>query len=201
MLTFFSWRKVYRGEKHRVSKKNKPLPQKTSSPSPLLSDQHRLHRTLSLLETVPIPLCLSPYLCTNNKIPQNWSWLGVTGFSSRFYLLSYGVCPVVCPACTCVPDPLDRYNHQPWVLQREDKINNSPNLPVKLGPSHHEQITCFRIADLTGLFKEMSGCQWVLHKQSCVWHHRFRLRHQQLYYFGYCCVTWPTVVGLRRDQK
>lgn len=147
--------------KKRMSKENKPLPHCLPFPhcsTPLAQDQ---------LEMVPIPLCLSPYLCTNNKIPQNWSWLGVPEFSSRFYLLSYGVFQAVCLACTCVPDLLDRYNHQLWVLQGEDKINNSPRLSVKLQPSHHEQITCFRVAELTGLFKDVSGCQWVLHKQGC----------------------------------
>lgn len=80
-------------------------------------------------------------------------------------------------------------------------INKCLILPAALGPHHRKQITCFGIADMTGLFEDVSGCQWILHQQGRVGRRRLWLRHQQLYHFGGCCVTWSTVVGLKREQR
>lgn len=121
-------------------------------------------------------LSLPDYLCTGNRILQSWFWLGEDGSFSRSCLLSSSACPAGCPACTCAPSLPDRCNHQPWALQ--DRIT-----PVSLRKSKHSLdqcsgwqskcITCFRVADMTGLFEDMSRCQRVLHQQGCVGHYWF----------------------------
>lgn len=133
-------------------------------------------------QTVPSrPLrALSPpdHLCTGNRILQSWFWLGEDGSSSRSCLRSSSACPEECPACTCAPSLPDRCNHQPWVLQDRITLSAQAKANLSLGQCSGWQstrITCFGVADMTGLFEDVSRCQRVLHQQGCVGHYWFRL--------------------------
>lgn len=114
------------------------------------------------------PTALSPpdHLCTGNRILQSWFWLGEDGSSSRSCLPSSSACPAGCLACTCAPSLPDRYNRQPWALQEritpsaQAKANPSPGQCSRWQSRH---ITCFWVADMTGLFEDVSRCQGVLH--------------------------------------
>ena len=128
---------------------------------------------------------LSPpdHLCTDNRILQSWFWLGEDGSSSRSCLLSSSACPAGCPACTCAPSLPDRCNRQPWALQ--DRITPLAWGKANPSPGQHcgwqsKCITCFGVADMTGLFEDMSRCQGVLHQQGCVGHYWFWLGQQVL---------------------
>ena len=143
------------------------------------------------------------HLCTGNRIPQSWFWLGEDGSSSRSCLLSSSACPARCPACTCAPSLPDRCNHQPWALQER----RTPSARAKSNPSpgqHSEwqskYVTCFGVADMTGLFEDVSRCQGVLHQQGCVGHCWFWLGQQVLGNLGHRWVTHSTKADLSENR-
>lgn len=149
------------------------------------------------------PAALSPpdHLCTGNTILQSWFSLGEDGSSSRSCLPSSSACPAGYLACTCAPSLPDRCNHQPWALRQR----RAPSARGKANPSvsqrsrwQNNRITCFGVADVTGLFEDMSGCQRVLHQQGCVGHYWFWLGQQVLGDFGHSWVTHSTKADLHK---
>lgn len=60
-------------------------------------------------------------------------------------------------------------------------------------------ITCFGVADMTGLFENVSRRQGVLHQQSCVGHYWFWLGQQVLGGLRHSWVTHSTKADLREN--
>lgn len=152
------------------------------------------------------PAALSPpdHLCTGNTILQSWFSLGEDESSSRSCLPSSSACPAGCLACICAPSLPDRCNHQPWALQQ----GRTPSARGEANPSasqcsrwQNKRITCFGVADVTGLFEDMSGRQGVLHQQGCVGHYRFWLGQQVLGDFGHSWVTHSAEADLCKTTQ
>lgn len=122
----------------------------------------------------PVPQCTLSLQFTfaqiirSHKVCLGWPWSdSLPGFIFR----------VAAPAQQYIPLALVFQTFSIGIItslgsyKRGDKINKSPVFPIATSPSHHKQITCFGIADATGLFEDVSGRQRILHKQSCVGHH------------------------------
>lgn len=86
-------------------------------------------------------------------------------------------------------------------MGKEDLISKKENNPQAHNCCGcYKHITCFGVAEVAGLFEDMSGRQGVLHKQGSVGHHHLWLRLQELCPLGDDRVTHPTEADLK-DKK